>query len=84
MNTLKVQRKLLLHSKQKMKREEKLKIKTAAIEQSLSPAKLRAVSDAKDPGASKWLSAVSLEEYVVLNKKEFRDAMNLRYRKNLK
>ena len=85
MNTLKVQRKLLLHSKQKMKREEKLKIKTAAIEQSLSPAKLRAVSDAKDPGASNWLFAVLLEEYnFILNKKEFCDAMNLRYRKDLK
>ena len=69
----------------KTKREEKLKIKAAAIEQFLSPAELRAVSDAKDPGASKWLSAVPLEKYnFVLNKKKFRDAMNLRYGKDLK
>ena len=74
-----------LKLKEKTKREEKLKIKAAAIEQFLSPAELRAVSDAKDPGASNWLSAVPLEEYnFVLNKKEFRDAMNLRYGKVLK
>ena len=74
-----------LKLKEKTKREEKLKIKAAAIEQFLSPAELRAVSDAKNPGASNWLSAVPLEEYnFVLNKKEFRDAMNLRYGKDLK
>ena len=74
-----------LKLEEKMKREEKLKTKAAAIEQFLSPAELRAVSDAKDPDASNWQSAVSLEEYnSVLNKKEFRDAMNLRYGKDLK
>ena len=74
-----------LKLEEKMKREEKLKTKAAAIEQFLSPAELRAVSDAKDPGASKWLSAVPLEKYnFVLNKKKFRDAMNLRYGKDLK
>ena len=52
---------------------------------SLSLAKLRAISDAKDPGASNWLSAILLEEYnFVLNKMEFRDAINLRYGKDLK
>ena len=74
-----------LKHEEKTKREEKLKIKAAAIKQFLSPAELRAVSDAKNPGASNWLSAVLLEEYnFVLNKKEFRDAMNLRYGKDLK
>ena len=69
----------------KTKREEKLKIKAATIEKFLSPAELRAVSDAKDSGASNWLCAVSLEEYnFVLNKKEFRVAMNSRYGKDLK
>ena len=48
----------------KTKREEKLKIKAATIEQFLSPAELRAVSDAKDSGASNWLCAVPLEEYI--------------------
>ena len=74
-----------LKLEEKTKREEKLKIKAAAIEQFLSPAELRAVSDAKDPGASNWLSAAPMEEYnFVLNKKKFRDAMNLRYGKDLK
>ena len=74
-----------LKLKEKMKHEDKFKIKAAAIKQLLSPAKLRAVSDAKDPGASNWLFAVLLEEYnFILNKKEFCDAMNLRYRKDLK
>ena len=74
-----------LKLEKKTKRGEKLKIKAAAIEQFLSPAELRAVSDAKDPGASNWLSAAPMEEYnFVLNKKEFRDAMNLRYGKDLK
>ena len=73
-----------LKHEEKTKREEKLKIKAAAIKQFLSPAELRAVSDAKDPGASNRLSAVLLEEYnFVLNKKEF-DAMNLGYGKDLK
>ena len=74
-----------LKHEEKTKREEKLKIKAAAIKQFLSPAELRAVSDAKNPGASNWLSAVPLEEYnFVLDKKEFRDTMNLRYGKDLK
>ena len=74
-----------LKLEEKMKREEKLKTKAAAIEQFLSPAELRAVSDAKDSGASNWLCAVPLEEYnFVLNKKEFRVAMNSRYGKDLK
>ena len=41
-----------LKLEEKMKREEKLKTKAAAIEQFLSPAEPRAVSEAKDPGAS--------------------------------
>ena len=75
----------ILKLEEKTKREEKFKIKAATIEQILSPAELGAASDTKDPGASNWLSAVPLEEYnFVLNKKEFRDAMNLRYGKDLK
>ena len=69
-----------LQLEKKTKREEKLKIKAATIEQSLSPAELRAVRKATDLGALNWLSAVPLEEYnFVPNKKEFLDAMNLRY-----
>ena len=74
-----------LKLEEKTKCEEKLKIKAAAIEQFLSPAELQAISDAKDPGASNWLSAVPLEKYnFVLNKKEFCDAMNLQYGKDFK
>ena len=73
-----------LKLKEKMKREKKLIIKAAAIEQFLSPAELRPVRDAKDPDASNWLFTVPLEEYFELNKKEFRDVMNLRYGKDLK
>ena len=38
-----------------------IKIKAATIEQLLSSVELRAVCDAKDPGASNWLSAVPLD-----------------------
>ena len=41
-----------LKLEEKTKREEKLKVKAAAIEQFLSPTELRAASDAKDPDAS--------------------------------
>ena len=52
----------------KTKCEEKLKIKAAAFEQSLS-SRPPTYFDAKDPGASNWLSAVPLEEHnFVLNK----------------
>ena len=52
----------ILKLEEKTKRKEKLKIKAATIEQFLSPAKLRVFRDAKDPGASSWLSVVPLEE----------------------
>ena len=69
-----------LNLEEKTKCEKKLETKAAVIEKSLSPSELQAISDAKDPGASNWLSGVPLEEYnFVLNKKEFRDPMNLRY-----
>ena len=74
-----------LKLEEKTKCEEKLKIKAAAIEQFLSPAELQAISDAKDPGASKWLSAVPLEEYnFVQNEREFCDKLNLQYGKDIK
>ena len=73
-----------LKLKEKTKREEKLTIKAAAIEQPRSLDELQSVSDVKNPGASNQLSAFHSEEYnFVLNKKEFRDAVNLRYGKDL-
>ena len=69
----------------KSKCEEKLKIKAVTIEKFLSPSEHLAVSDVKHPGASNWLSAVTLGEYnFALNKKEFCDAKKLRYGKELK
>ena len=48
-----------LNLEERTKHEKKLKIKAAAFDQFLSPAKLRAVSDAKGPGASNWFSPCS-------------------------
>ena len=59
-----------LSQKKKTKQEEKLKIKAVAIEQFLSSAKIRAVSDAKNPAAPNWLSAVPLEQYNFVLKKK--------------
>ena len=74
-----------LKMEEKRKCEEKLKIKAVTSERFLSPSELQAVSDVEDPGASNWLSAVTLGEYnFALNKKEFCDAKKLRYGKDLK
>ena len=44
----------------------------------------KAIGDASQAGASPWLSAISLEQYgFFLNKAEFRDAIMLRYGKDL-
>ena len=67
------------------KKEEALKRKVEEIEETVSPTVRRSMNDAREPGASSWLSAIPLAEYdFVLNKKEFRDAINLRYGKELK
>ena len=59
--------------------------KIAEIEQKVPSLTLRAIQDAKNPGASSWLSVLPLEYYgFVLNKGEFRDAVNLRYGKHLR
>ena len=74
-----------LKIEEKRKCEEKLKIKAVTIEKFLSPSEIQAISDAKDPGASNWLSAVTLGKYnFALNKKGFCDAKKLRYGKDLK
>ena len=68
------------------KREDvKLMTKIAEVEQEIPSLTLRAIQDAKNPGASSWLTVLPLEEYgFVLNKGEFRDAVNLRYGKHLR
>ena len=58
----------------------KLMTKIAGKEQEVPSLTLRAKQDAKNPGSSSWLSILPLEDYgFVLNKGEFRDAVNLRY-----
>ena len=43
----------------------------------------KAIDDASQPGASFWLNAIPLEQYGFSYKAEFRDAIMLRYRKEL-
>ena len=48
-------------------------------EQEVPSLTLRAIQDAKHPGASSWLSVLPLEDYgFVLNKGEFRDSVEMR------
>ena len=45
----------------------------------------QAVLQAKEKGASSWLTVIPLHEHgFALNKAEFRDALNIRYNKQLK
>ena len=61
-----------------------MKSKSEIIEQTISSTFFRAINDAKVPGSSDCLSAMPLEEHgFVLNKKEFRNAVSLRYTKKL-
>ena len=51
----------------------------------LQPMTRRTVVQAKEKGASSWLSVIPLEEHgFILNKGEFRDAVSLRYNKKLR
>ena len=59
--------------------------KAENIENGLQPMTRRAVVQAKEKGASSWLSVIPLEEHgFTLNKGEFRDAVSLRYNKKLR
>ena len=71
---------------EKIKEKEKsLKEKVLIIDQNLRPDTKKAVEDARLPGASSWLSVLPLTEYgFSLNKGEFRDAILLRYGKDLR
>ena len=62
-----------------------LKKKKLIINQKLDAQTKKAINDASQPGASSWPSAIPLEKYgFSLNKAEFRDAILLRYGKELK
>ena len=59
--------------------------KSKEIDDSLPPNVLRSVIEAREKGASSWLSVLPLSEFGFdLNKGEFRDAVNLRYNKPLR
>ena len=62
-----------------------LKEKIHTVNQKIDAQTKNAIDDANQPGASSWLSATPLEQYgFSLNKAEFRDAIMLRYGKELK
>ena len=69
----------------KKEKEQLITIKAENIEKDLSPENIRAISEAKEKGASSWLNVIPLQEYgFVLNKGEFRDAINIRYGNKLR
>ena len=54
--------------------------KIKQVENSLPTETLRIIEQTKQPGASNWLSVLPLEEHgFSLNKREFRDALSLRF-----
>ena len=67
--------------KRKITNEQEVRISEQAlkVEQNQTPRTLKAIQDAKMPGASSWLVILPLVEFgFVLNKDEFRDALSLR------
>jgi hypothetical protein len=64
---------------------ENLKNKSERIEKNLPTDTTRTIQQAKEKGASNWLSAIPLEEQgFTFTKGEFRDALALRYNKQLR
>ena len=61
------------------------RVKIENIDESLNADVLRAVQQAREPGASSWLSVRPSEEHgFKLNKSEFRDAISIRYNCRMK
>ena len=59
--------------------------KALVVEENLNPQTKRAVCQAKQKGASNWLTVLPIEQHgFTLTKNEFRDAIQLRYNKDLK
>ena len=72
--------------KRKIKNEQEVRTSERAlkVEQDQTPHTLKAIQDAKMPGASSWLGVLLLAEFgFALNKGEFRDALSFRYRRPL-
>ena len=73
-----------IKNEKKTQKEKILKEKCEHIDQHLSPEMKKAVCDARMPGVSSWLSVLPLSAYgFSLNKGEFRDALKMRYGKEL-
>ena len=69
----------------KQNKEKLLIEKGNKIESQLEPDMRQAVLQAKEKGASSWLTVIPLHEHgFALNKAEFRDALSIRYNKQLK
>ena len=67
------------------KRETRNSEQALKLEQDQTPHTLKAIQDAKIPGASSWLGVLPLAEFgFALNKGEYRDALSLRYGRPLK
>ena len=65
-------------------KREQANIKANLVSASLSPETKRAIDQAKEPGASHWLSVLPLEKHGFnLNKGEFKDALAIRYCKHI-
>ena len=65
-------------------KQEKTKEKILLVDESLSRDTKRNVDQARQPGASSWLTALPLEKFGFnMNKGEFRDAIALRYNKHI-
>ena len=72
------------NEKQRQK-EKDLNEKVKQVDENLSPQMKKAVEDTRLPGVSSWLSVLPLSDYgFALNKGEFRDALLLRYGKDLR
>ncbi len=62
----------------------KLKLKYESTDQAVSADLKRNLQQAREQGASSWLSALPLEKHgFALNKAEFRDAIALRYNRHI-
>ena len=65
-------------------KSEQLKLRSESIDQSVSADLKRNLQQAREQGASNWLSALPLEKHgFALNKSEFRDAIALRYSRHI-
>ena len=68
----------------KKTKEDSIKEKTATVDSSLDRDTMRCLQQARQSGASNWLSSLPLTKYQLnFNKSDFRDAVALRYSKHI-